>query len=123
MLGLGEFVLDGVIEVLCQQLASMLPRMSQRKDPTGPVKVDFDLLAHVPTRSAEAAAVWACACNTATPERRRAAIRQSMVVGARVFVNECGRFDERREGDSERVDGYGEDVVDVERRSVVGWAC
>jgi hypothetical protein len=46
---------------------------------TGPVMVEFALLVHVPTSSAGMAAVWACACMTATPESSSAAIRDNMV--------------------------------------------
>lgn len=78
VLGLGEFLVDRVVEVLCGWLV-LSPLRTWIEAHTGPVMVEFDLLVHVPTSSAGTAAVWACACRTATPESSRAAIRDNMM--------------------------------------------
>lgn len=78
VLGLGEFLVYGVVEVLYGRLV-LSPLRTSIGAHTGPVMVEFALLVHVPTSSAGTAAVWACACRTATPESRRAAIRDNMM--------------------------------------------
>lgn len=65
--------------------------------------VEFDLLVHVPTRSAAPTAVWACACSIATPERSRAANLETMVASVLCVSERMWATWKRREKASVRV--------------------